>query len=145
MRVRISGSKEINMKLKDKGTILPAPVLSKYPQMVSEEIQTWSKIISATHWDLYDKSKVDGADFYVGEKELGHIHLDGWVHLATNKDLSQVILKNKLAEKFPYAQDWVMFSIDKKQDVKKAILLFQLNYDRLNGMPIDALILKLNI
>jgi len=133
------------MKLKDKGPILPAPVLSKYPQMVSEEIQTWSKIISATHWDLYDKSKVDGADFYVGEKELGHIHLDGWVHLATNKALAQVILKNKLAEKFPYAQDWVMFSIDKKQDVKKAILLFQLNYDRLNGKLIDALISKISM
>ena len=136
---------EIIMRLEDKGQILPAPVLSKYPQMVSEEIQKWSNIISATHWDLYDRTKVDGADFYVGKKELGHIHLDGWVHLATNKELSQAILKNKLAEKFPYAQNWVMFSITKKQDVKKAILLFQLNYDRLNGEPIDNLISKINI
>jgi hypothetical protein len=133
------------MKLEDKGQILPAPVLSKYPQMVSEEIQKWSNIISATHWDLYDRTKVDGADFYVGKKELGHIHLDGWVHLATNKALAQVMLKNKLAENFPYAQNWVMFSIAKKLDVKKAILLFQLNYDRLNGDPIDTLISKLNI
>jgi len=133
------------MRLEEKGQILPPPVLSKYPQMVSEEIQKWSNIISATHWDLYDRTKVDGADFYVGKKELGHIHLDGWVHLATNKELSQVILKNKLAEKFPYAQNWVMFSITKKQDVKKAILLFQLNYDRLNGEPIDTLISKMNI
>jgi hypothetical protein len=133
------------MRLEDKGQILPAPVLSKYPQMVSEEIQTWCNIISATHWDLYDRSKVDGADFYVGKKELGHIHLDGWIHLATNKALAQVMLKNKLAEEFPYAQNWVMFSITKKQDVNKAILLFQLNYDRLNGVPIDALISKLNV
>jgi hypothetical protein len=133
------------MKLKDKGQILPAPVLSKYPQMVSEEIQKWSNIISATHWDLYDKTKVDGADFYVGEKELGHIHLDGWVHLATNKELAQAILKNKLAVKFPYAQNWVMFSIANKQNVKNAILLFQLNYDRLNGEPTDILISKLNL
>jgi hypothetical protein len=59
--------------------------------------------------------------------------------------LSQAILKNKLAEKFPYAQNWVMFSITKKQDVKKAVLLFQLNYDRLNGEPIDTLISKINI
>ena len=136
---------EIIMRLEDKGQILPAPVLNKYPQMVSEEIQKWSNIISATHWDLYDRTKVDGADFYLGKKELGHIHLDGWVHLATNKALSQAILKNKLAEKFPYAQNWVMFSITKKQDVKKAILLFQLNYDRLNGEPIDNLISKINI
>jgi len=133
------------MKLEDKGQILPAPVLSKYPQMVSEEIQKWCNIISATHWDLYDKTKVDGADFYVGEKELGHIHLDGWVHLATNKELAQAMLKNKLAIKFPYAQNWVMFSIANKQNVKKAILLFQLNYDRLNGEPIEALITKMNM
>lgn len=133
------------MKLKDKGQILPPPVLSKYPQMVSEEIQKWSNIISATHWDLYDKTKVDGADFYVGEKELGHIHLDGWVHLATNKELAQAMLKNKLAVKFPYAQNWVMFSIANKQNVKNAILLFQLNYDRLNGEPIDIIISKLNV
>jgi len=136
---------EIIMRLEDKGQILPPPVLNKYPQMVSEEIQKWSNIISATHWDLYDRTKVDGADFYQGKKELGHIHLDGWVHLATNKELSQAILKNKLAEKFPYAQNWVMFSITKKQDVKKAILIFQLNYDRLNGEPIDTLISKINI
>jgi len=133
------------MKLKDKGQILPVPVLSKYPQMVSEEIQKWSNIISATHWDLYDKTKVDGADFYVGEKELGHIHLDGWVHLATNKELAQAMLKNKLAVKFPYAQNWVMFSIANKQNVKNAILLFQLNYDRLNGEHIDIIISKLNV
>ena len=133
------------MKLKDKGQILPVPVLSKYPQMVSEEIQKWSNIISATHWDLYDKTKVDGADFYVGEKELGHIHLDGWVHLATNKELAQAMLKNKLAVKFPYAQNWVMFSIANKQNVKNAILLFRLNYDRLNGEHIDIIISKLNV
>ena len=83
---------------------------------------------------------MDGADFYVGEKELGHIHLDGWVHLATNKELSQVMLKNKLAIKFPYAQNWVMFSISNKQSVNNAILLFKLNYRRLNGNPIDALL-----
>jgi hypothetical protein len=113
--------------------------------MVSEEIQKWSNIISATHCDLCDKTKVDGADFYVGEKELGHIHLDGWVHLATNKELAQAMLKNKLAVKFPYAQNWVMFSIANIQNVKNAILLFQLNYDRLNGEHIDILISKLNV
>lgn len=133
------------MKLEEKGQLLPPPILSKYPQMVSEEIQKWGGIIAATHWHLYDKTKADGADFYVGEKELGHIHLDSWVHLATSKELAHVMLKNKIAEKFPYGQNWVMFSIASEQDVKKAILLFQLNYNRLNGEPIDALISKLNI
>ena len=71
--------------------------------------------------------------------------MDGWVHLATNKALAQAMLKNKLAVKFPYAQNWVMFSIANKQDVKNAILLFQLNYDRLNREPIEALISNLNL
>ena len=31
-----------------------------------------------------DGSRVEGIDFDVGEAELGNIHLDGSIHLATN-------------------------------------------------------------
>ena len=62
------------MKLADKGKFLPPPALDKYPRMVRAEIQQWKNIIAATHWSLYNNTKVDGADFYVGDEELGHIH-----------------------------------------------------------------------
>ncbi|GAC1382130.1 MAG: hypothetical protein NVSMB45_07880 [Ginsengibacter sp.] len=86
------------MKLEDKGPIKPPPVLSNFPEQVSKEIQSWKEIIAATHWNLYDRKQTDGADFYVGEEELGHIHLDGEVHLATGKELASALLKRKLAK-----------------------------------------------
>jgi hypothetical protein len=130
------------MKLEEKGKFLPPPVLDKYAQLVSTEIQKWNNIIAATHWYLYDTTQVDGADFYVGEEELGHIHLDGSVHLATSKELKKILLDNKLAQNFPYGKNWVQFQIASKEDAEKAIKLFQLNYERINGISINELNLK---
>src|SRR5262249_1401967 len=55
------------MKLADKGPIKPPPALKGPAQLVSQEIQSGPGIVAATHWFLYDRTKVDGADFYVGE------------------------------------------------------------------------------
>ena len=131
------------MKLEEKGKFLPPPVLDKYPQMVSAEIQKWKHIISATHWDLYDTTKVDGADFYVGEEELGHIHLDGEVHLATNKELKEILVDKKMAKPFRYSENWVVYKIVNETDAIKAIQLFQLNYNRISGIPLKDIPLKL--
>ena len=135
------------MTLEEKGKIAPPPTMTTYPQMVSNAIQQWQNVIAATHWDLYDNTKVDGADFYVGKKELGHIHLDGSVHLATINELRIPLLKNNLAQKFPYDgeyEGWVLFKITSESDAKQAIWLFQLNYDRLMGVSIETLIFKIN-
>jgi hypothetical protein len=95
--------------------------------------------VSATHWDLYDTSQVDGADFYVDEQELGHIHLNGEIHLATNSVLSALLIKMKLAEKFPYGSGWVQYQIADERSAAHALWLFRLNYDRLKGLPISDL------
>lgn len=128
------------MKLKDKGPIKPPPTLTKFPQQVSIEIQSWQGIIAATHWDLYERTKPDGADFYVGETELGHIHLDGEVHLATGLALAKELIKNKLASKFRYGADWATCPIDSAEDAAHAIWLFTLNYRRIKREPIEELI-----
>jgi len=133
------------MTLEEKGKLAPPPIMTIYPQMVSIAIQQWEKVISATHWDLYDNTKVDGADFYVGKKELGHIHLDGSVHLATINELKIPLLQNNLAKKFPYGgeyEGWVQFKITSESDAMQAIWLFQLNYERLMGLSIETLISK---
>lgn len=135
------------MTLEGKGLIIPPPIMQPYPQMVSNAIQKWQNVISATHWDLYDSAKVDGADFYVGTSELGHIHLDGSVHLATTNELRIPLHKNNLAKKFPYGgkyEGWVLFNIANEGDVNQAIWLFQLNYERLMGVSIEILISKIN-
>jgi Family of unknown function (DUF5519) len=131
------------MKLADKGKFMPPPILDNYPQMVSAEIQKWDNIIAATHWNLYDLTEVDGADFYVGEEELGHIHLDGSAHMPVGPDLKKFLLDNKFAKRFPYGEDWVMFDIATKKDAAKAIVLFQVNYNRIKGAPMRDLLLQL--
>lgn len=132
------------MTLEEKGPILPPPELSKFPQQVSKEIQSWKDIIAATHWDLYDNSKPDGADFYIGGEELGHIHLDGEIHLATGKELKTLLLKKKLAKKFPYGDGWVTSPIETAKEVAHALWLFKLNYRRIKGEPVEELKNEIN-
>lgn len=132
------------MTLEEKGPIVPPPELNNFPQQVSKEIQSWKDIIAATHWNLYARNKPDGADFYVGQEELGHIHLDGEIHLATGKELATVLIKAKLAKKFAYGADWVTSPINSANDVAHALWLFRLNYKRIKGEPIEALISEIN-
>ena len=111
--------------------------------MVSAAIQQWKGIIAAAHWDLHDETRIDGADFYVGKEELGHIHLDGSVHLATVKELRVPLVNHKLAEKFPYGgtyDGWVLFNIKTEADAVQAIWLFKLNYQRLTGVGMKELV-----
>lgn len=127
------------MKLEEKGNIIPPPVLSKYSEIVSKEIQQWAGIISATHWEIWDRNKPNGADFYVGDLELGHIHLDGSVHIASTKEFSKALVEAGIAQKFPYGENWVQFRILDKETATHAVWLFKLHYDNLRGA--DAAIL----
>jgi hypothetical protein len=127
------------MKLADKGPIKPPPVLKGPAQFVSQEIQSWPGIVAATHWFLYDQTQVDGADFYVSDRELGHIHLDGEIHLGTTRTLAAMLIEHGLADPFEWGDAWVQYRIRKKADVDHALWLFRLSYDRLNGTGIAIL------
>lgn len=132
------------MTLEEKGPIMPPPELSYFPQQVSKEIQNWKHVTAATHWELYDKSKPDGADFYIGQEELGHIHLDGEVHLAVGKELATVLIRAKLGKRFPYGNDWITTPIESAKDVTHAVWLFKLNYKRINGDLMERLMTEIN-
>jgi hypothetical protein len=127
------------MRLESKGEVKPPPKLKGPAQSVSAQIQSWPHIISATHWDFEDRSLVDGADFYVGEKELGHIHLDGELHLCVTVGLRRRLIEAGLADPLPWAEDCVQAPISSKRDAKTALWLFKLAYDRLTGTPIPEL------
>jgi hypothetical protein len=127
------------MKLADKGPIKPPPVLKGPAQIVSLEIQSWPGIIAATHWFLLDQTQVDGADFYVGERELGHIHLDGEIHLSVTRLLAATLIEHGLADRFEWGNAWVQYPIRRKADVDHALWLFHLAYDRLTGTGITTL------
>src|SRR6516225_9306789 len=102
------------MKLADKGPIKPPPALKGAAQLVSQEIQSWPGIVAATHWFLYDRTQVDGADFYVGERELGHIHLDGEIHLGATRTLAAMLIEHDLADPFEWGDAWVQYPLSRR-------------------------------
>ncbi len=123
------------MKLSDKGRHVPPPVLNAPLQRLSEKIQSWPGIVAATHWHFSRNGQVDGADFYRGEEELGHIHLDGELHLAAPPALARALLGNGLARPFPWADtnEWVLYHIRSEADAHHAERLIRLAYDHLGG------------
>ncbi len=119
-----------------KGPLVPAPVLGGSIQAVADAVASWPEIEASTHWHLNDGSRVDGIDFYVGADELGHIHLDGSIHLATTPELGAKMVAEGLGRPFPWARGWTLARID-RLGVDGAVALFRRNYDRLR--PAEAL------
>ena len=121
--------------LGQKGPVCPPPILEEPYQTTAQIVSCWKHVISAIHWHLYNKGQVDGIDFYVKDRELGHIHLNGDVHLASNDFLGKLLLKQQLAFPFPYPgyENWVLFQIHNQQSAQHAVWLFQMNYNRLQA------------
>jgi hypothetical protein len=132
------------MKLQAKGKHLPPPTLQPPLERVSLAVQALPGVISATHWDLFQPTVPDGADFYVGEAELGHIHFSGDMHLATNAPLAKALVKKGLAQKFRYGgpslAGWTEFAIRTEKDAAHAEWLFRLNHRRLQGEKMAELL-----
>ena len=66
-----------------KGPIAPPPALAGKLKEVADAVAGWPDVEATIHWRFDQPNRVDGVDFYVGSDELGHIHLDGSIHLAT--------------------------------------------------------------
>lgn len=121
-----------------KGRIAPPPMLDGTLKVVADTVATWPEVGATTHWHLADQTRVDGVDFYIGKDELGHIHLDGSIHLATSPTLGAEMVAEGLGRPFPYAHGWTMSSI-RALGVEGTIALFRRNYDRLRpGGPSPA-------
>ncbi len=113
-----------------KGRLAPPPALDGALRAVSEAIAVWPEVQATTHWHLVDRTRVDGVDFYVGAEELGHIHLDGSIHLATSPSLGAQMVAEGLGRPFPYAHGWTLASVT-SLGVDRAVDLFRRNYGRL--------------
>ena len=113
-----------------KGRIAPPPALHGALKDVADAIAAWPEVAATTHWHLIDRNRVDGVDLYVGADELGHIHLDGTIHLATSPTLGARMVAQGLGRPFPYARGWTMSSVA-DLGVDGAVALFRRNYHRL--------------
>ena len=119
------------LRRSDKGPIAPPPVLGGKLGAVSEIVTAWPGVTPTVHWDLDDHTRVDGIDFYVGDLELGHLHLDGSLHLATSPTLGAALIAEGLAKPFRYAKGWVCENVD-RIGTGATIALLRRNYDRLS-------------
>ena len=114
----------------DKGPITPPPVLAEPMRTVVDIVAGRPDVITTTHWHRYRASQVDGVDFYVGEEELGHIHLDGAIHLATSPTQGAALMAENRARPFRHVRGWVEEEI-RRIGADAAVALFRYNYDRL--------------
>ena len=134
----------MRMTLAAKGRFAPPPVLDAPLQRLSEAVQSWPGIVAATHWHFSGNGHVDGADFYRGQDELGHVHVDGALHLATSPALGRALIGAGLARPFPYADGdvWVLYRVRSTADVRHAEWLLRLAYDQLGGAPEHELLAR---
>ena len=130
----------IRMKLSEKGRFSPPPVLPTHAQVVSTAIASWDEVHARTHWLLGDETQVDGADFYVGEDEIGHLHLEGQAHVATGVVLRNALVAAKLASPFRWSSKFVVHDVARAADVEHALWLFRLAYDRAQGVTDEDLV-----
>ncbi len=113
-----------------KGPLAPPPMLDEPLRAVADAVAAWPEVEATTHWHLRERGRVDGIDFYVGADELGHIHLDGSIHLATTPELGAELVADGLGRPFPWVQGWTMASVS-RLGVDAAVALFRRNYDSL--------------
>ena len=101
-------------------------------------------MISVTHWQLGNSSRVDGAEFHVDKGgELGHIYRNGEIHLALTKGLRNSLIALELAKPFRWIDAWVSAPITSPQEADRALWLFQLAYDRLCSTPEEMLLARI--
>ncbi len=132
------------MKLSEKGRFSPPPTLPKHAETVSKTLASWAGVHARTHWLLGDETEVDGADFYVGDEEIGHLHLEGQAHVATGLALRKIVVAAKLAAPFRWNTKFVVHDIERASDVEHALWLFRLAYDRAHGVSDEDLMTRVH-
>lgn len=131
------------MKLSEKGRYAPPPSLEPAAQRVSNMLATWPGVHARAHWLLGDERTIDGADFYFGEDELGHIHLDSQAHVMHPKRIVDALIQVGLGRRFHFSDEVVVFDVRKQADVDHALWLFQLSYDRCGGSKTAELLARI--
>ena len=127
------------MLLREKGHFAPRPVLEGVAENVALQVEKWANVQARTHWQLGDESIVDGADFYVGQRELGHLHLYAEAHVRLPRELRDLVIAAKLAKPFRWSEDFVVHRVRSAREAAETEWLFQLAYDHLRGTSLSEL------
>lgn len=116
------------MSRTEKGRVAPPPRLDKSAQRVADAVAALPGVVAQAHWEIGSQTEVNGVDFYVGEKELGHIHLDGEAHIAIGGAVAKDLIARKQAKKFRWSSDFVVVDT---ADFDRALQVFRLRHAQL--------------
>lgn len=119
-----------------KGRVAPPPRLAPTAQAVADAVATLPDVTVQAHWEIGSQTAVNGTDFYVGEEELGHIHLDGEAHIPLGRALADVIIDAGMARRFRWSRDFVVVDT---ADHHHALWVFGLRRDQIDGAELNKL------
>ena len=91
-----------------KGRVAPPPKLGPAAQQVADAVARMAGVTAQAHWEIGSQTDVNGTDFYVGQSELGHIHLDGEAHIPIGGAVAALLIRKKLARRFRWSGDFVV-------------------------------------
>lgn len=121
------------MKLCNPGALIAAPVLEGRAAEIAAAVERLPGVVSHTHWLLDDPQTVDGAEYHLGDEAIGHIHLDGSVHLPMDR-LAAPLVDAGLATYTPWSRSWVMLSHQPDTLTSDAVWLFELACNRVSNV-----------
>jgi len=124
------------MSRRAKGRVAPPPVLSPAAQRVADAVGALPGVIVQAHWEIGSQRDINGTDFYVGEVELGHIHLEGEAHVPIGEELARVLVKAKQAKRFHWNPAFVVADTE---DHDRAMWLFELRHAQIAGATDEEL------
>jgi hypothetical protein len=113
-----------------KGRVAPPPRLPTSAQRVADAIAALPGVTAQAHWEIGSQTEVNGVDFYVGEEELGHIHLDGEAHIPVGDRLGRALIAQKLAKRFRWSSEFVVVDT---ADHDRALQIFGLRRRQIAG------------
>lgn len=119
------------MSREAKGRVAPAPRLPPEAQAVADAVAALPSVSVQAHWEIGSQTEVNGTDFYVGEQELGHIHLDGETHIPLGDSLAKLVIANKLARRFRWSSAFVVVD---SRELEAAVWIFGLRRAQIAGV-----------
>ena len=119
-----------------KGRVAKPPRLAPTAQAVVDVVATLPGVTVQAHWEIGSQTEVNGTDFYVGEEELGHIHLDGEAHIPVGRPLADVMIGARLARQFRWSREFVVVDT---ADHEAAVWAFGLRHAQIDGAALETL------
>ena len=110
-------------------TVVRRPETARAMHLLEAEVLNWPGVTTGIH-------RFGGAEFRVGNHEIGHLHGHGLLDILFTRTLRDEIVQARLARPhhiFPLSA-WVSFDVQSAEDVPAALTLLRRNYERLSKL-----------